>query len=119
MISGDPVLLEWAIEALVRNALDALSGRGGKIDIAVRGHGDRATIVVADDGPGIPAAVRSTLFEPGISTKPGGWGIGLALARRIVEDVHEGRLDLDPSATGTTFVAELPVAAEDAEGSEG
>ncbi len=113
MISADPVLLEWAIEALVRNAIDALSGRGGQIDITVRGHGEHATIAVADNGPGIPASVRANLFDPGVSTKPGGWGIGLALARRIVEDVHRGRLDLDLTAEGTAFVARLPVAPDE------
>ncbi len=112
MIDGDPVLIEWAIEALVRNALDALSGQGGKIDITVRGHADHATIAVADDGPGIPPAVRATLFDPGVSTKPGGWGIGLALARRIIEDVHGGRLELGSAEQGTVFTAQLPVAAE-------
>ncbi len=118
MIDADPVLLEWAIEALVRNALDALSGRGGNIEITVRGHADHAVITVADDGPGIPPAVRSTLFDPGVSTKPGGWGIGLALARRIVEDVHGGKLELDASARGTVFLAELPVAAAGIENTE-
>lgn len=110
MISADPVLLEWAVEALVRNALDALSGRGGTIALTVQRRGRDATITVSDDGPGIPPSVRASLFEPGVSTKPGGWGIGLALARRIVEDVHRGRLDLASGGSGATFVATLPVA---------
>ncbi|UCD23420.1 MAG: ATP-binding protein, partial [Gemmatimonadota bacterium] len=108
----DPVLVEWALEALVRNSIDALSGRGGNITIAVKRTGDEAKIEVADTGPGIPAEVRNNLFEPGVSTKSGGWGIGLALARRIVEDVHGGRLEISPSQVGATFVATLPVAAE-------
>ncbi|MSR07393.1 MAG: HAMP domain-containing histidine kinase [Gemmatimonadetes bacterium] len=108
LIRGDPVLLEWALEALVRNAIDALSGRGGTITIEVTSGSGTATVTVADDGPGIPLEIRSTLFEPGISTKPGGWGIGLALARRIVEEVHGGHLEFVPVATGAVFRAELP-----------
>ena len=107
-VSGDAVLLEWALEALVRNAVDALSGRGGTIEIGVSAEGPTATVLVSDDGPGVPSELRAVLFEPGVTTKPGGWGIGLALARRIVEDVHEGRLELRSSAGGATFAAELP-----------
>lgn len=108
VIRGDPVLLEWALEALVRNAIDALSGRGGAITLHVAGGTGTATVTVADDGPGIPLEIRSTLFEPGISSKPGGWGIGLALARRIVEEVHGGHLEFVPVAKGAAFRAELP-----------
>lgn len=111
VVSGDPVLLEWALEALVRNAVDALSGRGGSIVVRVEAGAGTATVVVSDDGPGVPPELRATLFDPGVSTKAGGWGIGLALAKRIVEDVHHGRLTLRPSAVGATFAAELPVEA--------
>jgi len=110
-IQADPVLVEWAIEALVRNAIDALSGRGGSITIQVSEGRDNVTVKVTDDGPGVPPEVRSSLFEPGTSTKSGGWGIGLALTRRIVEDVHGGRLELLPTPTGAAFQATLPVAA--------
>ncbi len=109
IVAGDPVLLEWALEALVRNAVDALSGRGGTIGISVEQTGATAELMVRDDGPGVPAELRATLFEPGVSSKTGGWGIGLALARRIIEDVHHGRLELRASGPGATFVAELPV----------
>jgi signal transduction histidine kinase len=64
---------------------------------------------VRDDGPGVPSEVRSRLFEPGVTTKAGGWGIGLALARRIAEDVHQGRLTLSATAPGAEFVLELPL----------
>lgn len=118
LVEGDPVLVEWAVESLVRNALDALSGRGGTIEITVADHGARASITVADDGPGIPPEIRANVFEPGVTTKPGGWGIGLALAQRIVEDVHGGGLNIVPTAQGTTFAIDLPVAAAGGAGGE-
>ena len=108
MVSGDPVLLEWAVEALIRNSIDALSGRGGRIDAAVGREGDTVFVSVQDDGPGIGIEVRDNLFEPGITTKSGGWGIGLALANRIIEDVHGGRLRFETVEEGARFVAELP-----------
>ena len=112
---GDPVLLEWALEAVIKNAIDALSGRGGRIDVTVETTGRAARVSVRDDGPGVPLEVRPQLFEPGVSTKPGGWGIGLALARRIVEQQHGGRLAYRPAPSGTgtegaEFVLEFPLA---------
>jgi signal transduction histidine kinase len=102
-VLGDPVLLEWAIEALAKNAVDALAGRGGTIDLSTARLGDRARIRVADDGPGIARELRARVFEPGFSTKPSGWGIGLPLARRIVEEGHGGKLALAAVDRGATF----------------
>src|SRR3989475_284909 len=108
---GDPVLIEWAVEALVKNAIDALSGRGGRIEVRVEAHDRIARVRGRDDGPGVPAAVRPQLFEPGVSTKPGGGGIGLALARPIVGQQHPGRLPYQPAApaAGSEFVLEFPI----------
>jgi signal transduction histidine kinase len=108
-IMGDPVLVEWALEALIKNALDALSGRGGRIDVHLETAGHSARVRVRDDGPGVPAQVRSHLFEPGVSSKPGGWGIGLALTRRIVEQQHGGRIVYHPIPSGSEFVLEFPL----------
>jgi signal transduction histidine kinase len=102
-VLGDPVLLEWAIEALAKNAVDALGGRGGTISLSTGRAGDAVRIRVADDGPGIPRELRARVFEPGFSTKPGGWGVGLPLARRIVEEGHDGKLALAPADRGATF----------------
>jgi signal transduction histidine kinase len=104
LAEGDPVLLEWALEALAKNAVDALAGRGGTVEIAVeRLERGGARVRVADDGPGVPRELRARIFEPGFSTKESGWGIGLSLARRIIEESHGGRLVLVPTDRGATF----------------
>jgi len=109
-VLGDPVLVEWALEALVKNAVDALSGRGGRIEVRVEAVGQTAQLSVRDDGAGVPPDARSRLFEPGFSTKPGGWGLGLALTRRIVEQQHQGRVLYRPAspAGGAVFLLEFP-----------
>ena len=107
-VRGDRVLLEWALEALVRNAVDVLSGRGGRFTISVAGDGAEGRIRVIDDGPGVPWELISGIFEPGVSSKTGGWGIGLALAQRIIEDQHGGHLALEPSDQGAVFTIVLP-----------
>lgn len=98
VIQGDPVLLEWAVESLVKNAVDALAGRGGTVRVETDAAPESGVLVrVADDGPGVPRELQRRIFHPGFSTKDGGWGIGLSLARRIVEDSHDGKLTLVPS----------------------
>ena len=108
-VLGDPVLLEWALESLVKNAIDALQGRPGTIILRVGAEDQMGIIRVVDDGPGVAKDLRRTLFEPGITTKRGGWGIGLALSRRVVEDAHEGALVLEPAEKGTCFVIRVPL----------
>jgi len=109
VIEGDEVLLEWALEVLVKNGLDALAGRGGRMYLTTkRLDPERVRVRVADDGPGIPRELRARIFEPGFSTKESGWGIGLSLAARIVQENHGGRLMLSPSEKGATFDVILP-----------
>jgi signal transduction histidine kinase len=110
MVLGDPVLLEWALEALVKNAIDALQGRSGTIILRVESDDRRAVIRVLDDGPGVPKEIRREIFEPGITTKRGGWGIGLALTRRVVEEAHRGELSLEPREKGACFLIRIPLA---------
>jgi len=110
MVVGDAVLLEWTLEALVKNAIDALQGRAGTIILRVGAEQGMGEIRVIDDGPGVARDIRRTLFEPGITTKEGGWGIGLALARRVVEDAHRGTLTLEPTDKGASFVIRIPLA---------
>lgn len=109
LMQGDPVLIEWAVEALVKNAVDALAGRGGHIRV----EGDRlpegdVRIRVTDDGPGVPRELRRRIFEAGFTTKDRGWGIGLALAHRIIAEWHRGSLALLPSDRGAHFEIILP-----------
>ena len=104
VVQGDPVLLEWALESLTKNAIDALAGRDGRVEISAEALPEgRVRVRVSDDGPGVPREIRHQIFDPGFSTKEKGWGIGLSLARRIVRDSHHGELLLVPSERGATF----------------
>ena len=104
VVRGDPVLIEWAVETIVKNGVDALAGRGGRLRLETTALPEGGVrLRIADDGPGIPREHRARIFEPGFSTKPGGWGIGLALAKRIIEETHRGRLELAAGDRGATF----------------
>jgi len=81
-----------------------LQHRGGVVQLsAAPGAEETVVIRVADNGPGIPREIRSRVFEPGFSTKKSGWGIGLSLAKRIVEENHGGKLTLASSEQGAAF----------------
>lgn len=119
-IRANQVLLVWALENIIKNAIDALAGRGGRISFMamrggrqpVAGSGrDSLHLVITDNGPGIAPAVRDRIFEPGVTTKAGGWGVGLSLSLRIVEELHHGRITLhNRPRGGTVFDVVLPVA---------
>lgn len=104
-------LFEWVIENLLKNALDAIDGPDGTIAVSAREEAGRVVVEVRDTGKGIERRDAANVFRPGFSTKKRGWGLGLSLARRIVEDYHGGRLRLAASKTGadsgTTFRIEL------------
>lgn len=108
-VHGNAVLLEWALENLVKNAIDALAGSGGHVDVRAAHANGVLQVSVQDDGPGVPAELRRRIFRPGVSGKTGGWGLGLSLARRIVEKAHRGRLFVRHPSRGAEFVVELPV----------
>ena len=101
-------LFEWVIENLCKNAIDAMDGRG-KITVTAIEEPNRFVIEVADTGKGIPKKDFSTVFAPGYTTKKRGWGLGLSLAKRIVEEYHNGRIFVKNSEVGrgTTFRIEL------------
>lgn len=103
-------LFDWVIENLLKNALDAMEGEG-TIDITVHTSGRWVNIDVKDSGKGIPRKNFETIFEPGFSTKRRGWGLGLSLTRRIVEDYHKGKIFVKQSepGVGTTFRLQIPV----------
>ncbi|HSM06170.1 MAG TPA: HAMP domain-containing sensor histidine kinase [Longimicrobiales bacterium] len=110
-IRGNEVLLAWALENVVKNALDALAGTGGRIEIRAGRINQWVTIRISDTGPGVDPEIRDRIFDPGVTTKSGGWGVGLALSRRIVEGVHKGRIELlDGAGSGATFLIYLPAA---------
>ncbi len=113
-VRANRVLLAWALENVVKNAVDALGGRGGHILIVAHpGANGKVHVHIADDGPGIPAALSSRIFEPGVSSKPGGWGVGLSLTRRIVHDLHRGRVAARARRSGgTVFDIVLPAHAD-------
>lgn len=103
-------LVEWVVEVLCKNAADAMPGVG-QIGISGGKVGDRYVIDVADTGKGIERKHRKTVFRPGFTTKQRGWGLGLSLAKRIIEEYHHGRIYVLRSAPGegTVFRIELPI----------
>lgn len=105
-VVGDRDLLRRAISNLVKNAGEALATSGGVVRVAVRRDGNVATIEVADDGPGVPDEIRATLFRPGVSARPGGSGLGLAMVHRIATD-HRGTLRYAPRKPGAVFTFEM------------
>jgi signal transduction histidine kinase len=98
-------LFEWVVENLMKNALDAMEGPTGKISFALQQNGSRTIIDVSDTGKGIDPKFHKEIFRPGYSTKKRGWGLGLSLSKRIIEDYHRGKLYVRQSApgAGTTF----------------
>jgi signal transduction histidine kinase len=108
VVQGDPVLVEWGLEALVKNAIDALGGTGGTVRVEVKRLPEAVRVLVSDDGPGVPRELRRRIFEAGFSTKKQGWGLGLALTRRIVEESHNGAIALLPSNRGAVFQIIFP-----------
>jgi signal transduction histidine kinase len=111
-VEGSEVLLAWALENVVKNALDALAGRGGRITLrGFHREPDWVTLEIEDTGPGVDPGIRDRLFEPGITTKSSGWGVGLSLAQRIVERIHRGTLRVSRTGPdGTVFELRLPLA---------
>lgn len=106
---GDGVLLEWVLEVLIKNAIDALGGRDGEVVVSATPQPEGGVrIRVADNGPGVPTSLRKRIFDAGFTTKERGWGIGLSLARRIVEENHGGSLILAETTTGAAFDVILP-----------
>lgn len=109
MVNINAALFEWVIENLCKNAVDAMNGGPGTISIAVMETGQKVAIDVADTGKGISKKNIKNVFRPGFTTKRRGWGLGLSLAKRIIEEYHKGRIFVKSSevGVGTTFRIEL------------
>ncbi len=102
-------LFEWVLENLCKNAVDAMNGTG-RIDLYLQDWGDMIVLEVVDTGKGMPKSHFKSVFKPGFTTKARGWGLGLSLAKRIVEEYHKGKIFVKSSEVGkgTTFRIELP-----------
>jgi len=108
-VKFDDVLLEWAIENILKNGLDAIASRPGEISIRTYSI-NGAVIEITDTGRGVKSS--SDIFKPGYTTKKYGWGLGLVLTKRIIEEYHRGKLSLKQTGTkGTCFEIYLPGAA--------
>ena len=105
----NPNLFEWVVENLCKNAVDAMGGTAGSITLSVDDTGQKVIIDVADTGKGIKKKDLGNVFRPGFTTKKRGWGLGLSLAKRIVEEYHKGKIYVKSSEVGkgTTFRIEL------------
>jgi len=101
-------LMEWVLENLVKNAVDAMEGKGN-IYLKMEVLPESVKITIRDEGKGIPHSLRKKIFKPGFTTKSRGWGLGLSLSKRIVEEYHAGKLYLEPNApgSGAVFCIEL------------
>lgn len=110
-VSACPPLFEWVMENLIKNAVDAIGG-DGRIEVTTSVEGDKAAVEVKDSGKGIHRKNFKTVFNPGFTTKSRGWGLGLTLAKRIIEQYHGGQIFVKDSVMGegTTFRIELPLA---------
>lgn len=111
IVTLSPPLTEWVMENLIKNAVDAMEG-SGKIDIAIRPEKNKAIIEISDTGKGIARKNQKAIFNPGFTTKSRGWGLGLTLTKRIIEEYHGGLIYVKKSeiGVGTTFAIELPMA---------
>ena len=111
MLMLDEELISWAFENLIRNCLDAMKYRFGFINITSSIIENKYSILFADQGVGMPKSMFEKVFEPGVTTKSRGWGLGLSLTRRIVEEYHHGKIRVLESVVdeGTTIEMILPI----------
>ena len=108
-ILGNSVLLGWVFENLIRNGIDSIKKKNGKVELSVKAKTDHACIYIKDNGKGIDKKDWKNIFKPGFTTKKRGWGLGLSLTLRIIEEIHHGVISVKTSSTkeGTTFLIKL------------
>ena len=104
-IKANGTLISWAVENLIRNGIDAINKENGKIEVALKQDVHYVKIHITDNGCGIPKKDWKNIFRPGFTTKNSGWGLGLSLCERIINDVHGGKVSVLASniSEGTTF----------------
>ena len=102
-------LFEWVLENLMKNASDAIESKAGKITVSVSEDSSFNIIDISDSGKGIEEKYIKDVFRPGYSTKQRGWGLGLSLSKRIIEDYHKGKIFIKETSAekGTTFRIKL------------
>ena len=108
-VLGNPTLLGWAIENVIRNGMDSIKHDQGKVSITVSGLGEHGILYIQDNGSGIDKKNWKNIFRPGFSTKQQGWGLGLSLVNRIIDEIHGGHIAVIQSEPdiGTTFEIRL------------
>lgn len=107
-VKVNKALFEWVIENVTKNAVDAMESNGS-ITYSISSSDNKVYLDISDTGKGIPASKHKTIFEPGYTTKKRGWGLGLSLVKRIVEEYHKGKILVKSSSpSGTTFRISLP-----------
>jgi signal transduction histidine kinase len=111
LLNGNSILVSWALENIIKNAIDAIDHDKGKIEIKNIKGNNTIYITISDNGRGIPHKDRKNVFRPGFSSKAKGWGMGLSLVKRIIEDIHAGKLEVKESSKteGTTIQISIPL----------
>ena len=99
----NPPLYNWSIENLVKNGIDAMKGKGN-ISIQLEKHGNTVRIMVSDTGSGISKNEYQNIFKPGVTSKKRGWGLGLSLVKRIIEEYHNGKIRVFSSSKEGTIM---------------
>ena len=110
LLNHNPTLIEWVIENIVKNAVDAMDGEGS-LKIELRQKEKAIEIDIIDNGRGMASNKFKTIFKPGFTSKKRGWGLGLPLAKRIIQDYHKGQVFVQKSElkVGTTIRVILPI----------
>ncbi len=107
VIKGNGSLLAWSIENIIKNGIDSIDNKSGEIKISLKKENAGINIRIKDNGKGIPKKDWKNIFRPGFSTKKTGWGLGLSLANRIIEDIHKGELLVATSTIDKGTIIEI------------